>query len=144
MSDLAFCRLTERSTKPEVSRSGSQPMCTDTCTAIYLEGWLTELSQLRPRLIDRPTVQRALLSGSGHGRPGGRLVGQAQGMVNRAVSRHVPTIRNMIVGRSTNISFWPTVWPQWLIFWSLYNRAVLAVFYKIFSRFQSQFFPYFL
>ena len=59
---LAFCRLTARSTEPEVGRPGGQPICTNVHNLVWLEGRSTDP-------VDR---QRFLFFGSGHGRPGGR------------------------------------------------------------------------
>ena len=60
--DQAFCRSTGRSTESEVGQPVGRPMCTNMHSQFWLEG----------RSTGRSTVQRALLFGSGPGRPGGR------------------------------------------------------------------------
>ena len=89
MSDLAFYRSTGRSTKPEVGRLGGQ-RCAQNVH-----------DHLTGRPVDHP---ESSASGSGPGRPGGRLVGLSLGTVDRAVDRQAATVRNLTVGRSTGRS----------------------------------------
>ena len=85
-------------------------MCTKTCTSLWLEGWSTR----------RSTDLESSLSGPGPGRPA------------------APTVRNLIVGRSTgwstDRSFWHDVWPQRRVFGSLFKGLLWAVLDKIFWR----------
>ena len=120
MSDLAFCRSTGRSTKTEVGRS-------DRSIDVHKRAQPRLASGPVDRAVDRPessalwiwprsTDQRALLSGSGPGRPRGRLIGQSLGSVDRAVDRKQTFLLNLTHRLVFGMSYkCPSLWAVFIM-----------------------------